>query len=136
MIECPRCFTKIQVQDNRLPPWCPQCGTDLKSLLRPAAPASVATVPNPGTAPSPPVPEEKRLDTATVQRMLEEIVGHDPSKGPPVSRVYQHTCGAATRVSGDDYVLLECPFRPVDSTICAGCKNYVPLDSVRWEDTG
>lgn len=126
MLECPRCYTKI-ADDDRPPPWCPHCGTDLKAARAPAAPASPGAVP----APTP------NLDAATVKSMVEDIVGVDPSKGPNVSRCYVHRkCGAITKVSGDDYVLLECPFRPVDSTICVKCKDQVPLTDVQWEDTG
>jgi hypothetical protein len=54
----------------------------------------------------------------------------------PSARVYYHvTCGKATIVSGDDYVLLECPFRPVSSTYCCGCQTFVPLHMVRWADS-
>ena len=56
--------------------------------------------------------------------------------GKPNARVYYHvTCGKATIVSGDDYVLLECPFRPVSSTYCCGCQTFVPLHMVRWADS-
>ena len=54
-----------------------------------------------------------------------------------LTRAYQHAeCGGETVVSGDDYVMLECPFRPVDSTYCCGCEQFVPLSSVVWIDTG
>jgi len=52
------------------------------------------------------------------------------------SRVYYHiSCGKPTRVSGDDFVRLECPFRPVGGTFCCRCARFVALDSVRWADT-
>jgi hypothetical protein len=54
-----------------------------------------------------------------------------------LSRVYVHqACKRATTVSGDDYVMLECPFRPVTHTICAACGQGVPLDEVAWADSG
>jgi hypothetical protein len=54
-----------------------------------------------------------------------------------LSRVYRHTqCGGQTTVSGDDYVNLECPFRPVQRTYCAVCRRFVPLDTVQWVDSG
>jgi hypothetical protein len=54
-----------------------------------------------------------------------------------LARSYQHAdCGHETLVSGEDYVLLECPFRPIATTMCAGCGRLVPLSSVAWCDTG
>jgi hypothetical protein len=54
-----------------------------------------------------------------------------------LARSYEHAdCGHETLVSGDDYVLLECPFRPIESTFCVGCGRLVPLSSVAWSDTG
>jgi hypothetical protein len=38
-------------------------------------------------------------------------------------------------VSGDDYVVLECPFRPVSGTFCCHCRQFVPLNAVRWADS-
>jgi len=40
-----------------------------------------------------------------------------------------------TVASGDALVLLECPFRPVDSTLCERCGGYVKLDRIEWSDT-
>lgn len=55
----------------------------------------------------------------------------------PSSRVYRHAgCGGETVVSGDDYLSLEYPFRPVDSTMCSACGKFVPLTEVAWSDTG
>ena len=54
-----------------------------------------------------------------------------------LARSYEHAdCGQETLVSGEDYVLLECPFRPIESTLCAGCGHLVPLSSIAWSDTG
>ena len=54
-----------------------------------------------------------------------------------LSRNYIHTtCKRATKVSGDDYVMLECPFRPGTHTVCAACREAVPLDEVEWADSG
>jgi hypothetical protein len=128
MIECPRCYTKIPVHANRLPPWCPQCGGELKTLA--------AASPGAGS-PGPSGPREQPMDPAAVRQMVEDVVGRDPAKGPNVSRAYRHRgCGEVTVVSGDDLVLLECPFRPVESTVCCRCEGYVPLDSVEWADSG
>jgi hypothetical protein len=54
-----------------------------------------------------------------------------------LSRTYRHLgCGGQTTVSGDDYVMLECPFRPVQRTYCAACSSLVPLKAVEWVDSG
>jgi hypothetical protein len=54
-----------------------------------------------------------------------------------LSRSYIHAvCNGATKISGDDYVRLECPFRPVTHTICAVCRKPVALNEVRWTDSG
>ena len=44
-------------------------------------------------------------------------------------------CGRETVATGDALVLLECPFRPVDGTFCAGCGASVKLDRVQWSDS-
>src|SRR5262245_4007131 len=61
-----------------------------------------------------------------------------PGPADHLSRKYRHLkCNGVTLVSGDHYVLLECPFRPLGGgTYCASCKEFVPLKSVEWEDTG
>ena len=60
----------------------------------------------------------------------------NPSE-PPVRRTYVHAdCGRETTAAGDALVLLECPFRPVDSTLCSGCGEYVKLERVAWSDSG
>jgi hypothetical protein len=77
------------------------------------------------------------MDRATVQQLVDEVVGPDPAKGPPVSRGYEHrSCHAVTLASGDDLVRLECAFRPLDGTYCCRCQTFVGLDEVRWADTG
>jgi hypothetical protein len=54
-----------------------------------------------------------------------------------LSRNYVHkSCKRVTTVSGDDYVMLECPFRPVTHTVCAACREAVPLSDVEWTDSG
>jgi hypothetical protein len=64
-------------------------------------------------------------------RMLDAL-----EAGQPLARAYRHvSCGMDTLVAGDDYVLLECPFRPVTSTFCCGCQKFVLLNEVRWVDT-
>jgi hypothetical protein len=56
---------------------------------------------------------------------------------PQVARAYRHAdCGCETIASGDALVLLECPFRQVDSTFCAVCNDYAALDRVSWSDSG
>jgi hypothetical protein len=60
----------------------------------------------------------------------------DEKRLTTLARAYRHNaCGEETVVSGDDYVLLECPFRPVDATYCCGCSQMVPLDAVAWSDS-
>ena len=61
-----------------------------------------------------------------------------PGPADHLSRAYRHLqCNGVTVVSGDDYVMLECPFRPIGGgTYCVTCKKFVPLKSVVWEDTG
>src|SRR5262245_22983941 len=136
MIQCPKCLSKNPMDGDRVPPWCRHCGADLKAALKtpaptptpPCAPAS-QSAPTPATAPAP----GQALDNETVKKMVEP----DPRKGPPVSRSYRHrSCKAVTKVTGDDHVLLECPFRPVDSTYCSRCQALVPLHDVEWEDSG
>jgi hypothetical protein len=69
-------------------------------------------------------------------RAPEPVLPVESPYAKPNARVYYHvTCGKATIVSGDDYVLLECPFRPVSSTYCCGCQTFVPLHMVRWADS-
>lgn len=55
-----------------------------------------------------------------------------------LSRPYRHLkCNGVTVVSGDDYVRLECPFRPLGGgTYCVTCRKFVPLRTVVWDDTG
>ena len=54
-----------------------------------------------------------------------------------LSRNYIHReCDGATKVSKDDYVALENPFKPVSGTYCAVCRRFVPLEDVCWADTG
>jgi hypothetical protein len=56
---------------------------------------------------------------------------------PALSRLYMHpTCGGITEISGDDYVRLECPFRGCTGTFCTGCRKFVRLDAVVWDDSG
>src|SRR5262245_41553033 len=63
------------------------------------------------------------------------LEGANPNE-PNVLRAYKHEkCGCETAAGGDALVLLECPFRPVDSTLCAGCCEYDPLDQVCWSDS-
>jgi hypothetical protein len=127
MIECPRCYTKVPMDGGRPRPWCPQCGCEIKAAATSREPA-LAGQGNPSGAP---------LDTATVQRMVDEVVGVSGANGPPVSRAYEHkSCKAVTVASGDDLVRLECAFRPLDETYCCRCQTFVGLDEVRWADTG
>lgn len=54
-----------------------------------------------------------------------------------LARSFEHAeCGHETLVSGEDYVLLECPFKAIDSTMCVGCGHLVPLSTIAWCDTG
>ena len=54
-----------------------------------------------------------------------------------LSRDYVHSgCNGVTCVSGDDYVMIECAFRRVTHTFCATCNQFVPIDDVKWVDSG
>jgi len=54
-----------------------------------------------------------------------------------LSRDYVHSaCNGVTCISGDDYVIIECPFRRVTHTYCATCNQTVSLDEVKWFDSG
>jgi hypothetical protein len=54
-----------------------------------------------------------------------------------LSRHYVHSaCNGVTCISGDDYVIIECPFRRVTHTYCATCNRTVPLEEVKWVDSG
>jgi hypothetical protein len=58
------------------------------------------------------------------------------SSEPLVRRAYVHLdCQGETVASGDSLVLLECPFRPVQSMYCACCGDFVKLDRVEWSDS-
>jgi hypothetical protein len=77
------------------------------------------------------------VEIKTVRQMVDEVVGSDPANGPSLSRAYEHkSCHAVTVASGDDLVRLECPFRPLDAAYCCRCQDFVPLDHVRWADSG
>jgi hypothetical protein len=72
-----------------------------------------------------------------LHRPLPELRPLDESSAKQASRVYKHpACGGSTTISGDDFVVLECPFRPVNSTYCCGCQKFVPLEAVFWADSG
>ena len=127
MIECPRCYTKVSMDGDRPRPWCPQCGNQLEGAATSREADRIAR----GDATGQP------LDSAVVQRMVEEVVGPDPANGPPLSRAYEHRlCKGVTVASGDDLVRLETPFRPLDETYCCRCEQFVTLDEVRWADSG
>lgn len=54
-----------------------------------------------------------------------------------LSRDYVHSaCNGVTCISGDDYVIIECAFRRVTHTFCVVCNRFVPLDEVKWVDSG
>jgi hypothetical protein len=127
MIECPRCYTKVPMDGDRPRPWCPHCGNEIKPGVVSCEP--VMFVQNASAADG--------VEIKTVRQVVEEVVGPDPAKGPPVSRAYEHkSCHAVTIASGDDLVRLECPFRPLDGTYCPRCQDFVPLEDVRWSDSG
>jgi hypothetical protein len=124
-IECSQCGHIILVDDDgRKPPWCSCCGADLK----PSAKKSVDVVPEPVAAVAAAAAASR---PGEMRRMLDAL-----EVGEPLSRSYRHAgCGQTTLVSGDDYVLLECPFRPVPRTFCCGCQQFVGLEEVRWTDS-
>jgi hypothetical protein len=62
--------------------------------------------------------------------------GADEWRQDPNRDSYTHRGCGTTVVSGDDYLMLEYPFRPVDSTFCSACRQFVVLDAVDWDDTG
>src|SRR5262249_8055114 len=108
-------------------PWCPQRGGALKAAATKREPRLAAH----GSTAS------ARLDIATAQRMVDELVGPDPAKGPPVSRQDEHkSYHAATVGSGGDRVRVQGAFRPLDGTYCGRCQTFVGLGDVRWADTG
>jgi hypothetical protein len=39
-------------------------------------------------------------------------------------------------ISGYDFVRIENPFESGTRTYCCGCSQLVPLDAVRWDDSG
>jgi hypothetical protein len=124
-IHCGGCGHSISpAPDGRLAPWCPKCGQDLKAgtvAPAPAVPEPIAAVAAAVMAPNP----------GEIARQLDAL-----DAGQPLSRAYRHvSCGQSTVVSGDDYVLLECPFRPVSGTFCCGCGKFVLLNEVRWVDS-
>jgi hypothetical protein len=103
------------------------------SKAPPAAPAAAG--PNPTAICDRPRPAGPGARSAPASTPA-EVPPAGPSCAKPNARVYYHvTCGKATIVSGDDYILLECPFRPVSSTYCCGCQTFVPLHMVRWADS-
>jgi hypothetical protein len=124
-IECSRCHKSLNLSsDSRMPPWCPGCGADLKETAK----APVNDVPEPIAAIATAMTARHPGETA---RMLDAL-----DVGQPLSRAYRHAgCGQTTVISGDDYVLLECPFRPVTGTFCHGCQQFVLLNEVRWVDS-
>jgi hypothetical protein len=107
----------------------------------PAAPATPAAPPGPVASTGVCAQPRPAAGPVRPEEGIPEVlpVGADEDQQPrakPNYRVYYHvTCGKATIVSGDDYVILECPFRPVSGTYCCGCKTFVPLHLVRWVDS-
>jgi hypothetical protein len=160
-IFCANCEFLIQPTDGgRFPPWCPQCGGDLKSAAeRRAAASKLAVVATEtksaaeiaagfhrrGPAPAPerseaiataePVAEPTRTEEPTPVPSKSPHPEAPPTKSP--SRVYYHgECGGRTSVSGDDYAALDDPCTWVSQTYCCRCGRFVPLESVVWVDTG
>ncbi|MCI0379683.1 MAG: hypothetical protein L0215_18925 [Gemmataceae bacterium] len=73
--QCAHCGNFIPAdKDNRLPPWCPKCGNDLKKNSAAPASAPLTSVPLAGRRPE---------ESAT------EIVPHDPSAGVTAVRPKQ-----------------------------------------------
>jgi hypothetical protein len=110
----------------------PPAGTAIANTLppqetNPPREGIVTGLPPQPSRPAPETPAEKEPPAEPPRR-------HYIAK--PSWRAYYHvTCKEVTIVSGDDYVLLECPFRPVNGTYCSHCRDFVGLNEVRWVDS-
>jgi hypothetical protein len=141
VITCPDCKRRAQFPEQRSGKWesCPGCGRslflspDLREedvpFVEPAGEPDVGRVRRPrGDFFRDPEEERRRREGGSEGRPTYEQVPH----------VYYHPdCGSSTRIS-DDIVrmIVSDPFRPISSTLCAGCGRYVSLHSVEWPETG
>ncbi len=141
VITCPDCKRRTQFPERQSGKWesCPGCGRSL--FLSPELCEEDVPFVEPADGP----------DGDRVRRPRGDFF-RDPEEERPrrergregrptyerVPRVYYHPdCGGSTRIS-DDIVrmLVSDPFRPITSTLCAGCGRYVSLHSVEWPETG
>ncbi len=155
-----RAHVKVEPQEGRRPkkPGPPGARPERKDDLFDARPDSltlpmpegpsdgVCERPNPGrprpaadAAPTGPTSEPSRGAARRGRggrpRVPAAPASHGDHEKPSWRAYYHQGCGEVTIVGGDDYVRLECPFRPVDSTYCCNCQAFVPLDQVRWADS-
>jgi hypothetical protein len=143
-ITCPDCKKHARFPDQMSGRWesCPGCGRSL--FLSPELREEDVPFVEPAGEPDPPeVVPVRRLRGDFFRNPEEERPrrGRGPEERPSyetVPHVYYHPdCGGSTRIS-DDVVrmLVSDPFRPITSTLCAGCRRYVSLHSVEWPETG
>lgn len=77
MLQCPKCSHVIRADaENRLPPWCPVCGSDFKAAT-PATTAATAAVAQTGTA------ETAAGEAAAGEVAAEEAVAPSRPPAPP-----------------------------------------------------
>ena len=144
VITCPDCKKRARFPERLSGKWesCPGCGRSLFLSLE----LREEDVPFAEPAGGPDAPEVNpvRRPRGDFFRNQEEeqLQRGRGREGRPtyeqVPRVYYHPdCGGSTRIS-DDIVrmIVSDPFRPVTSTLCAGCGRYVSLHSVEWPETG
>jgi hypothetical protein len=144
VITCPDCKSRARFSERLSGKWesCPGCGRSLflsPDLREEAVPKAL-----PAGEPEPPEVIPVRRPRGDFFRNPEEERGRGGrgAEGRPtyekVPHVYYHPdCGGSTRIS-DDIVrmLVSDPFRPITSTLCAGCRRYVSLHAVEWPETG
>jgi hypothetical protein len=144
VVTCPDCKKHARFPERLSGKWesCPGCGRSL--FLSPELREEDAPFVEPAGGPEPPevIPvrrprgdffRDPREDRPRRERGREGRPSYEK-----VPRVYYHpACGGSTRIS-DDIVrmLVSDPFRPITSTLCAGCRRDVRLHAVEWPETG
>jgi hypothetical protein len=128
-VECAKCHRHILETDNRLPPWCPSCGGDLKGaapVMAPAPPRTDATTASLRTVPAAAL--ESRVEGRPVR--LDDI----DSLGIP-ERVYrgsivrQLLCWLGTLIGGAFlalivYITFHPPKKPVSDAAYYGLTGF------------